>query len=57
MKDIFWQYFTETGDIELYLQYKKHCRERKSDKAEVKPDGFRNDKNEGSDSADGEQRG
>ena len=50
MKDLFWTYFTETGNIELYLQYKKHQRQQ-----ELK-DAKRSDTNKGLDSADGKQR-
>lgn len=50
MKDVFWNYFTETGNIELYLQYKKYQRQQ-----ELKND-ERNDKNKSSDCTDGEQR-
>ena len=32
MKDIFWKYFTETGNIELYLEYKRQCRENETQK-------------------------
>lgn len=54
MKDIFWKYFTETGNIELYLEYKRHCRENEADK-ERKSNGF-NSENEGADSQDSQQR-
>lgn len=50
MKDIFWNYFTETGNIELYLQYKKYQRRQELKNIE------RNDKNKGADSAHSEQR-
>ncbi len=50
MKDIFWKYFTETGNIELYLEYKKQQRRQETENAK------RNDKNTGTGSAEREQR-
>lgn len=54
MKDIFWKCFTETGNIELYLEYKRHCRENDTRK-EGKHNGVYSE-NKGSDSQDGQQR-
>ncbi len=51
MKDIFWKYFTETGNIELYLEYKKHSRRQESSKNE------RSDKDKGADRTHSQQRG
>lgn len=53
MKDIFWKYFTETGNIELYLEYKKHCRDRQC--TEEKTHGADNE-DKGPDSQDSQQR-
>lgn len=50
MKDLFWDCFTETGNIELYLQYKKYQRRQELKNAE------RNDKNKGSCGENCEQR-
>ncbi len=50
MKDLFWKYFTETGNIELYLEYKKQSRKREKER-----DGQRI-KDQGADSAGGKQR-
>ena len=54
MKDIFWKYFTETGNIEAYLEYKRNCRENETQK-ERKSNGVSSE-NKGSDSQDGQQR-
>lgn len=56
MKDLFWKYFTETGSIELYLQYKKRCVEHEREKEREAEHGGGNNTNKGFDSADGEQR-
>ena len=53
MKDIFWKYFTETGNIELYLEYKRRCRERQRDGE--KTNGA-DSKEKGSDSQNRQQR-
>lgn len=50
MKDLFWTYFTETGNIEMYLQYKKNQRRQELKNAK------RSDSNKSLDSADSEQR-
>lgn len=54
MKDIFWRYFTETGNIELYLEYKRRCREKDSRGGEIKNG---HSENKGPGSQDGQQRG
>ncbi len=53
MKDLYWKYFTETGNIELYLEYKKRCRENEPRGGE-KINGH--GENKGADSQDGQQR-
>ena len=54
MKDIFWKYFTETGNIELYLEYKRRCRDRQ--RVEEKANGA-DSEDKSSDSENGQQRG
>lgn len=34
MKDFFWNCFTETGNIELYLAYKEYSRKREKEREE-----------------------
>ena len=54
MKDIFWKHFTETGNIEVYLEYKRHCREKETQR-ERNSNGV-NSEDKGSDSQDCQQR-
>ncbi len=54
MKDVFWKYFTETGNIELYLEYKRRCREKETRGGETEHGQY--SENKGPGSQDGQQR-
>lgn len=54
MKDFFWNCFTETGNIELYLAYKEYSRKREKERED---NARRTDKDKGSCCEGGKQRG